>query len=54
MRPFTFVILGVAKIAPKFIDAARRVPDVQIAAVASKSMERAEQMAGCSVHMRYT
>ena len=45
MRPFTFVILGAAKIAPKFIEAARLVPDVHIAAVASKSMERAQNMA---------
>ena len=45
MQHFKFVILGAAKIAPKFIEAARLVPQVEIAAVASKSKQRAEQMA---------
>ena len=45
MQPFRFAILGAAKIGANFCDAARRVEGVTVAAVASKSMERARAFA---------
>ena len=45
MQPFRFAILGAAKIGANFCDAARRAEGVTVAAVASKSMERARAFA---------
>lgn len=45
MGDFRFAILGAAKIADKFCDAVSRIPGCRVVAVASKSMERAEQFA---------
>ncbi len=42
---FNFAIMGAGSIAGKFVDAARRVEGCDVAAVASKSMERAENFA---------
>ncbi len=46
MRTFRFVILGAANIANKFCDAVEHVPNCEVAAVASKSLERARDFAG--------
>lgn len=45
MKEFRFVILGAAKIAVKFCDAVRRIEGCRVAAVASKSKERARAFA---------
>ena len=45
MKEFRFVILGAAKIAPKFAEAVSLVDGAVITAVASKSMERAKAFA---------
>ncbi len=45
MQQFRFVILGAAKIAPKFVDAVSHVDGCVVTAVASKSRERAEEFA---------
>lgn len=45
MSTFRFGILGAAKIGAKFCDAVAKIPGAQVAAVASKSLERAETFA---------
>ena len=45
MKPFRFVILGAAKIGRKFCSAVSLLPDCEVAAVASKSLERAQRFA---------
>ena len=45
MKPFRFAILGAAKIGNKFCSAVSLLPDCEVTAVASKSMERAQQFA---------
>ena len=45
MKPFRFVILGAAKVGRKFCDAISCIPDCELTAVASKSLQRAEQFA---------
>ena len=42
---FRFVILGAANIASKFCKAVKLVPDCEVAAVASKSLEKAQRFA---------
>ena len=42
---FNFAIMGAGNIAGKFVDAVRRVNRCDVVAVASKSMERAENFA---------
>lgn len=42
---FRFAIMGAGKIAVRFCDAVRRMPSCEVAAVASKSMQRAEAFA---------
>ena len=46
MSTFRYAILGAAKIAAKFCQAASMVKDCQVCAVASKSLERAKVFAG--------
>ena len=46
MSTFRYAILGAAKIATKFCQAASLVKDCQVCAVASKSLERAKVFAG--------
>ena len=41
---FRFVILGAANIASKFCKAVKLVPDCEVAAVASKSLEKAQRL----------
>ena len=45
MGVFRFGIMGAAKIGAKFCDAVGRLPQAQVAAVASKSQERADAFA---------
>ena len=45
MKQFRFVILGAAKIAPKFMESISHVEEATVTAVASKSMERAQALA---------
>ncbi|MBQ3880483.1 MAG: Gfo/Idh/MocA family oxidoreductase, partial [Oscillospiraceae bacterium] len=45
MQEFRFVILGAGSIAHKFADAVRRTPSASVAAVASKSAEKAAAFA---------
>lgn len=45
MTTFRFAILGAAKIADKFCDAAAKIAGCEVVAVASKSRERAEEFA---------
>ena len=45
MQEFRFVILGAGSIAHKFADAVRRTPGASVAAVASKSAEKAAAFA---------
>ena len=45
MGVFRFGIMGAAKIGAKFCDAVSRLPQAQVAAVASKSQERADAFA---------
>ena len=44
-RSFRFAIMGAGKIAVQFCDAVRRIEGAEVAAVSSKSMERAENFA---------
>ncbi len=45
MKPFRFAILGAAKIGNKFCSAVSLIPDCEVTAVASKSLDRAQQFA---------
>ena len=45
MKTFRFAILGAAKIGNKFCSAVSCIPDCEVAAVASKSLDRAQQFA---------
>ena len=45
MKPFRFAIMGAGGIANRFCDAVNLVPDCEICAVASKSMDRARDFA---------
>lgn len=45
MSTFRFAILGAAKVARKFCAAVKLIPDCEVCAVASKSLERAQQFA---------
>ncbi|BDF46523.1 hypothetical protein CE91St56_36460 [Lachnospiraceae bacterium] len=45
MKNFKFAIMGAGNIANKFCDAVKRMEDCEVAAVASKSMDRAENFA---------
>lgn len=45
MKNFRFAIMGAGNIANKFCDAVKRMGDCEVAAVASKSMERAKGFA---------
>ena len=45
MKPFRFAIMGAGGIANKFCDAVRLIPDCEVCAISSKSMERAESFA---------
>ena len=45
MEMFRFGIMGAAKIGAKFCDAVRKIPGAQVAAVSSKSQERADAFA---------
>ncbi|MBQ7153206.1 MAG: Gfo/Idh/MocA family oxidoreductase [Clostridia bacterium] len=45
MNSFRFAVMGAGRIANKFCDAVRLVPDCEVCAVASKSLERAEDFA---------
>lgn len=45
MSPFRYAILGAAKIGAKFCQAASMIADCEVCAVASKSLERAEEFA---------
>ena len=45
MKNFRFAIMGAGNIANKFCDAVKRMGDCEVAAVASKSMERAQGFA---------
>ena len=44
-QEFRFAVMGAGKIANKFCDAVKRLPEARVAAVASKSMERAKAFA---------
>ena len=45
MKKFRFVILGAAKIGKKFCSAISLLPDCELTAVASKSLQRAQDFA---------
>ena len=45
MTNFRFAVMGAGNIANKFCDAVNRIADCEVAAVASKSMERAQAFA---------
>ena len=45
MKPFRFAVMGAGGIANKFCEAVRLVPDCEVCAISSKSMERAEKFA---------
>jgi len=45
MKPFRFAVMGAGGIANKFCDAVRLIPDCEVCAISSKSMERAESFA---------
>ena len=49
MGVFRFGIMGAAKIGAKFCDAVSRLPQAQVAAVASKSQERADGRCAASL-----
>lgn len=53
MNPFRFAILGAAKVGRKFCAAVNLIPDCEVCAVASKSMDRAQQFAQAHGVARY-
>lgn len=53
MSSFRFAILGAAKVGRKFCAAVNLIPDCEVCAVASKSLERAQQFADAHGIARY-